>query len=160
MRLVIQANDFRRLPADVQRELIRHFAGRDLLESAPSTKESPYRWSAPIDLTHDLTVQLMHGLGKQHRSRLEHLARTDGRATMKALLKITGDSDWHVLSYFQTVVTRKLRRLMGDRENKVFLIGWDYGATKWNKDHTEILDGVYYLTDQSARCLREYFHTE
>jgi len=159
MRLVIDDADFRRLPLDMQRELVRRLGGRELLQSEPHSKTPPERWNTPIDLTHELTLQLMHGLGEDHRRRLEVFARQNGRASMKDLLKVTNDNDWHVLSYFQAVVTRKLRRILGDNEKKVFLIGWDYGATKWNKDHTQILDGVYYVSDATTQCPREHFHT-
>ena len=70
---------------------------------------------------------------------------------------MTGDKDPRVLSYFQSVVTRKLRRILGDSEKKTYLIGWDYASTKWNKEHTEILDGEYYVTRKSLSALKSFF---
>ena len=99
----------------------------------------------------------MHGLADNHRRRLEAFARNNGRITVKQLLKVTGDRDPKVLSYFQSVVTRKLRRILGDSEKKTFLIGWDYASTKWNKAHTEILDGDYYVSNRTLNALKSYF---
>lgn len=157
MRLVIEASDFRRLSADTQKELIRHFAGQHFLEVRESRRKGQYEWREPIDLNRDLTRQLMHGLADNHRQRLEAFATRGGRITQKQLLKVTGDRDARVLSYFQSVVTRKLRRILGDTEKKIYLIGWDYSATKWNKEHTEIVDGEYYITNRSLSSLKTYF---
>ena len=77
--------------------------------------------------------------------------------TQKQLLKVTGDQDPRVLSYFQSVVTRKLRRILGDSEKKTYLIGWDYASTKWNKEHTSIIDGEYYVTNRTLGALQNYF---
>lgn len=159
MRLVIEANDFRRLSADTQKELIRHFAGRSFLEAKEGRRRSNHEWREPIDLNRDLTVQLMHGLAENHRRRLEAFTRHDGRVTMKQLLKVTGDRDPRVLSYFQSVVTRKLRRILGDTEKRTYLIGWDYKSTKWNKEHTEIVDGDYYVTRKTLSALKSYFRS-
>jgi hypothetical protein len=159
MRLVIEAGDFRRLSADTQKELIRYFAGRNFLEAKEGRRRGHHEWREPIDLSHDLTVQLMHGLADNHRRRLEAFTRHDGRVTMKQLLKITGDRDPRVLSYFQSVITRKLRRILGDKEKKTYLIGWDYASTKWNRQHTEIIDGDYYVTKKTLNALKSYFRT-
>jgi hypothetical protein len=157
MRLVIEASDFRRLSADTQKELIRHFAGRNFLEVRESRRRGQQELREPIDLNHDLAVQLMHGLAENHRRRLEVFTRNGGRVTMKQLLKVTGDRDPRVLSYFQSVVTRKLRRILGDTEKRTYLIGWDYTSTKWNKEHTEILDGDYYVTRKTLGALKSFF---
>ena len=159
MRLVIEASDFRRLSADTQKELIRQFAGRSFLEVRESRRKSQYEWREPIDLNRDLTRQLMHGLSENHRRRLEAFVRHNGRITMKQLLKVTGDRDPRVLSYFQSVITRKLRRILGDTEKKIYLIGWDYASTKWNKEHTKILDGDYYVTNKTLGALKTYFRS-
>ena len=159
MRLVIEAGDFRRLSADTQKELIRYFAGRNFLEAKESRRRGHHEWREPIDLSHDLTVQLMHGLADNHRRRLEAFTRHNGRVTMKQLLKVTGDRDPRVLSYFQSVITRKLRRILGDKDKKTYLIGWDYASTKWNKQHTQIVDGDYYVTKKSLNALKSYFRT-
>ena len=157
MRLVIEANDCRRLSADTQKELIRHFAGKNFLEVRENRRRGQQEWREPIDLNHDLSVQLMHGLAENHRRRLEVFTRHDGRVSMKQLLKVTGDRDRRVLSYFQSVITRKLRRILGDSEKRTYLIGWDYASTKWNKEHTEILDGDYYVTKKTLVALKAYF---
>jgi len=157
MRLVIEANDFRRLSADTQKELIRHFAGRNFLEAKEGRRRGQYESREPIDLNRDLTLQLMHGLADNHRRRLEAFARSNGRMAMSRLLKVTGDTDPRVLSYFQSVITRKLRRILGDSEKKMYLIGWDYASTKWNKAHTEIVDGDYYVTNRTLNALKAFF---
>ena len=157
MRLIIEASDFRRLSADTQKELIRHFAGKSFLEAREGRRKGQYEWSEPIDLNRDLTMQLMHGLADNHRRRLEAFVKHGGRITQKQLLKVTGDRDARVLSYFQSVITRKLRRILGDTEKKTYLIGWDYAATKWNREHTEIVDGEYYIMSRTLNALKSYF---
>lgn len=158
MRLVIEANDFRRLSSEMQRELVKQLAGKDLTAAPVATKKSPYRWSAPIDLSPELAMQLTHGLASDHRRRLALFAKRNGRVTMRQLLKVTEEEDWRVLSYFQSVITRKLRRILGDRERKVYLIGWDYDSTKWDRKHNQILDGTYFVSPQTTETLRSHFH--
>ena len=163
MRLIIEADDFRKLSRSTQRELIEQFAGARLVAGHTPPRPGPvergpsYEWRRPVDLTHELTIQLMHGLGEPHRRRLALFARRGGSVTMKQLLKVTSDDDPKVLSYFQSVVTRKLRRIIGDEEKQALLITWDYESTKWDRTHTHIVDGIYYISDESAAMLREYF---
>ncbi len=111
MRLVIEASDFRRLSADTQKELIRHFAGRNFLEIREGRRRGQYEWREPIDLNRDLAVQLMHGLADNHRRRLEAFTRTDGRVNMKQLLEVTGDQDPRVLSFYLLYVFIEFREL-------------------------------------------------
>ena len=89
--------------------------------------------------------------------RLEAFAQANGRVSMKKLLQVTGDRDAKALSYFQSVVTRKLRRILGDSEKKTYLIGWHYASTKWNKEHTQIVDGEYYVTAKTVSALKSFF---
>jgi hypothetical protein len=159
VRLVIEASDFRRLSADTQKELIRHFAGRNFLEARESRRRGQHESREPIDLNRDLAVQLMHGLADNHRRRLQAFTRSNGRVTMKQLLKVTEDQDARVLSYFQSVITRKLRRILGDSEKKTYLIGWDYASTRWNKEHTAIIDGEYYVTNRTLSALKNHFRS-
>lgn len=158
MRLVIEGEDFRRLSSETQRDLMKLLTGKNYMEAPEPPRKSRYRLREPIDLTPELTAKLMHGLADDHRRRLEVFARNEGRVSMQELLKLTNDTDWHVLSYFQSVVTRKLRRLLPESGKNVQLIGWDYDSTQWNADHTQIVDGTYYVTGESARCLRSHFH--
>lgn len=65
---------------------------------------------------------------------------------MHDLLAVTSDSDIRVLSYFQGSVSRKLRRLLVDREKKIHLIGWACETTMWDDDHDKIVDGICYVT--------------
>ena len=51
----------------------------------------------------------------------------------------------------------KLRRLVDMPEVKVNLLGWDYDSTKWDKSHTTIVDGDYFVTRTTATSLRKYF---
>lgn len=157
MQLTIDAADFRRLTSTTQQELLSVLAGQTL-EPAKTVRKTPYRWRRPTDLSPDQIPQLMQGLSEEHRRRLKAFADSgDGRIGMKDLLAVTGDSDWHVLSYFQSVVTRKLRRILGDDSKAAHLIGWDYDTTQWNDDHTEIVDGVYYISPVTAKSLQQYF---
>lgn len=160
MQIVIEQSDFRRLSPETQREVIQLLSGRALPE-AQAQRTRPLaqgvRWRRPVDLTAELTRMLVHGLSDDHRRRLGLFANKDGRVKMSELLAINGDSDMRVLSYFEGVLTRKLRRLIDDSEKKATLLGWDYDSTKWNKDNTTIVDGVYYVTEGTAAALRDYF---
>ncbi len=51
----------------------------------------------------------------------------------------------------------KLRRLVGDNNKIVSFMMWDYDAEKWDKDHTELKDGVFYVSDATARILQQHF---
>lgn len=114
-------------------------------------------WRRPIDLTPDLATRLLHGLAENHRRRLEVFARQGERVSMHDLLAVTGDRDLRVLSYFQGALSRKLRRLLADREKKVHLIGWDYSKTKWDDEHARIVDGVCYVTEATRESLMQCF---
>ncbi len=110
-----------------------------------------------MDLSPELAARLLHGLSEPHRARLKLFARRGGRVTQRDLLKATDDRDMRVLSHFQAVLSRRLRRLLDDPEKRIHLIGWDFEATKWDKSHSDIINGVYYVTEPTARTLRGYF---
>ena len=155
MQIVIEQNEFQDLSPQTQRELLERFSGRRLADGGMRRKRAKLSWRRPVDLSPALTTKLLHGLAEPHRKRLALLAKKGGRATMKDLLKVTGDNDWHVLSHFQSVMTRRLRRLIEDPERKAELIKWDFDSTKWNRDRTAIVDGVYYLSDKTANALKQ-----
>ena len=153
MQIVIEPKDFRNLTPETQRELLARFADPKLLQPKRSARPVETTWKKPVDLNKDLAQRLVHGLSENHRKRLELFARNKGRASMKDLLAVTGDSHWRALSLFEGAMTRRLRRLIGDVEKKAHLIGWDYDSTVWDKDHKEIEDGVYYVTPKTAKAL-------
>ena len=74
---------------------------------------------------------------------------------MKELLAANGDTDMRVLSHFQSVLTRRLRRLIEDPEKKAELLKWDFDSTKWSADGTTIVDGTYYVSKRTAASLME-----
>ncbi len=157
MRIVIEQTDFRRLSAGTQRELIQAFTGKAPVAAEVPNKPGKLLWRQPMDLSPELAVRLMHGLSEPHRARLKLFARRGERVTQRELLKATDDKDMRVLSHFQAVLSRRLRRLLDDPEKRIHLIGWDFEATKWDKSHTDIINGVYYVTEPTARTLRDYF---
>ncbi len=144
MRIVIEQSDFQRLSTETQRELIEAFAGKASIAARPAKKQGKLLWRQPMDLSPDLAVRLLHGLSEPHRVRLRLFAQKRGRVTQRELLSATGDEDLRVLSHFQAVLSRRLRRLLDDPEKRIHLIGWDFAATKWDKSHTNIINGVYY----------------
>ena len=154
MQIVIEAKDFRRLSPETQRELLRKFADPKLLQPARRTAQTETTWNKPVDLDKSLAQRLVHGLSDNHRERLKIFANSKGRAHMKDLLAVTGDTHWRALSLFEGAMTRRLRRLIGDTEKKAHLIGWDYESTVWDKGHKEIKDGVYYVTPKTAKALK------
>lgn len=152
MNGVIDQADFRRLSPRTQRELIEKLAGKAMTEPKRRRSGTKLFWRRPVDLSADMTVKLLHGLAGPHRKRLELLANEIGRASLRDLLAVTG---WRVLSYFRSVLTRRLRRLIEDPERKAGLIKWDFESTKWDADGTSIVDGVYYVSPATAAALCE-----
>lgn len=156
MKLVIEQSDFRQLSGGTQQEILRQLTGGtggDPAKRRQRTDAAIY-WRRPVDLSPALTVKLIHGLGEVHRKRLEVLAKGGGRASIKKLLAVTGDSDWRVLSHFQSVLTRRLRRLLDDPEKKAELIKWDFDTTRWDRDGKTIIDGEYYTSKATAEALK------
>ncbi len=160
MRIVIEQTDFRRLSAGTQRELIAAFTGKTQAAAEAPKKAGKLLWRQPMDLSPKLAVRLLHGLSEPHRARLKLFARRGGRVTQRDLLNATDDKDMRVLSHFQAVLSRRLRRLLDDPEKLIQLIGWDFEATKWDKSHTDIINGVYYVTEPTTRVLRDYFEVK
>lgn len=157
MRLVLDQHDLRQLSAGTQKELIEFLAGKRVVNLKTAAKKTSSSWDRPIDLTPELTNKLMHGLAENHRERLKLFAQKKGRVSMRDVLAVTRDKDVRALSYFQGAVTRKLRRILDDPDKRVYLLGWDYDSTKWDRDHTTIVDGILYVTGPTANSLREYF---
>jgi len=152
MQLVIDAADFRRLSAETQAELTAVLGGRPV-EPRRQVPNAQFRWRRPVDLTPDLAVKLIHGLADEHVKRLVLFGTKDGRVAMSDLLRVTKDDDIRVLSHFEGVLTRKLRRLVNDTEKKATLFGWDYDATRWSPDGGRIVDGIYYVTEVTAQTI-------
>ncbi len=113
-------------------------------------------WRRPVDLTPDLAGRMLSGLAENHRNRLQVFAREGERVSIHDLLAVTGDSDIRVLSYFQGAVSRKLRRLLADREKKIHLMGWDFESTRWNAERTAIVDGICYVTPATRAALAHH----
>ncbi len=158
MRIVIEQSDFRRLSTATKREIIETLAGSGFLTPpAAEKKRENQLWKEPFNLTPDLAARLMHGLSEPHRVRLKLFAKKRGRVTQKDLLATTNDTDMRILSHFQAVLSRRLRRLIHDPEKRLHLIGWDFEATKWNKDKSAIEDGTYFVTDSTTAALRDCF---
>jgi hypothetical protein len=159
MQIVIDANDWQRLSAPARQELLQ-LIGRDAsAETEPRTggRQRGLRWRVPYDLTPSLAKKLLRGLSDDTVKRLKLFAWNGGRATMRDLLAVTKDSDLHVLSAFEGMVTRKLRRLIGDDNKIASLIMWDYDAEQWDADHKQLLDGVFYVSPTTAQVLQKHF---
>jgi hypothetical protein len=165
VQLVIDPADFRLLSAETQAELLRVLAGASPAatsgSSAPAAAnggqrgKAGFRWRVPYNVSTPLARKLVHGLADDALARLALFARGEGRVSMTELLAVTGDKDWHVLSNFIGVLTRKLRRLVGDDNRIISLIMWDFDAAVWDRDQKNLIDGVYYVSETTARALRE-----
>lgn len=158
MQIVIDTNDWQRLSAPARQELLQLFGS----EAAAAPPRAPveqrgFRWRVPYDLTPALAKKLLRGLSDDTIQRLKLFSRNGGRVTMRNLLAVTKDSDLHVLSAFEGTVTRKLRRLVGDGNKIASLIMWDYEAEQWDADHTELVDGVFYVSETTAQVLQRQF---
>ena len=157
MRVVIEQSDFRELSPEAQREIIQKLAGDALRPATGLASGAKLRWRQPVDLNEDMAARLLHGLSEPHKRRLELFAKKGGRVSQKDLLAVTGDTDMRTLSHFQAVLTRRLRRFLADPEKRAHLIGWDFESENWDADHTELLDGTYYVTDRTADALKSHF---
>ena len=155
MQIVINQADFKRLTAGTQKELLEQLSGSKLPGSGAPKRRAELYWRRPVDLPPSLTVKLLHGLSEVHRKRLELFAKKGPRVSMKELLAVNDDSDMRVLSHFQSVLTRRLRRLIEDPEKKAELVKWDFDSTKWSDDGTTIVDGTYYVSKRTAAALGE-----
>ena len=156
MHIMIDPGDWQRLSAPARQELLGLLGGGEAAPSQPSTNKG-FRWRVPYDLTPQLARKLMRGLSEETVKRLKLFARNGGRASMRDLLAVTKEKDLHVLSAFEGTVTRKLRRLVGDDNKIVSLMMWDYDSEQWDTDHTELLDGVFYVSAPTAQALQRYF---
>lgn len=156
MRIVIDKSDFRALSAGTQQELIERLVGTALRTGKQSRSVASLHWRKPVDLTEDMAARLLHGLSEPHRRRLELFVRQGGKVRQKELLAVNGDTDFRALSHFQAVLTRRLRRFLEDPDRRAHLIGWDFESEEWDPAHTELLDGVYYVTDRTAKALQAH----
>jgi hypothetical protein len=157
MQIVIDTSDWQRLSAPVRQELLQLLGSQPSAEPPRAAGQRGLRWRVPYDLTPALAKKLLRGLSDDTLGRLKLFARNGGRVTMRDLLAVTKDSDLHVLSAFEGVVTRKLRRLIGDDHKIASLIMWDYEAEQWDADHKELVDGVFYVSTPTAQVLQRHF---
>src|SRR5215813_6963934 len=157
MQIVIDTSDWQRLSAPVRQELLRLLGSEAPPSPRAAVEQRGFRWRVPHDLTPALAKKLLRGLSDDAVKRLKLFARNGGRVTMRDLLAVTKESDLHVLSAFEGMVTRKLRRLVGDDNKIVSLMMWDYDAERWDGDHTELLDGIFYVSQATAQALQQYF---
>jgi len=156
MQIVIDTSDWQRLSAPARQELLR-LLGSEAAPPRAAVEQRGFRWRVPHDLTPALAKKLLRGLSDDALKRLKLFARNGGRVTMRDLLAVTKDSDLHVLSAFEGMVTRKLRRLVGDDNKIVSLIMWDYDAEQWDTEHKELVDGIFYVSPATAQVLQRQF---
>ena len=157
MQLVIDQSDFARLSTAARSELLRLFGSEAQPSasaiSAPAKRN--FRWRQPHDVTPTLVRKLLKGADAATRDRLAIFARNNGRASMKQLLAVTKDKDWHALTPWEGSITRRLRRLVGDDNRIVSLMQWDYEAEVWDAGHSNLLDGVYYVSAATTKAIRK-----
>jgi hypothetical protein len=160
MQLVIDQADFSRLSSGARSELLNLLSPPTQLQSPITAARRNFRWRQPHDVTLPLLRKLLKGADAATRDRLAIFARNNGRASMKQLLAVTKDKDWHALTPWEGAITRRLRRLVGDDNRIVSLMQWDYDAEVWDSDHSHLLDGVYYLSETTTKSLRKLLGIE
>jgi hypothetical protein len=160
MQLVIDQADFSRLSSGARSELLNLLSPPTQLQSPIAATRRNFRWRQPHDVTLPLLRKLLKGADAATRDRLAIFARNNGRASMKQLLAVTKDKDWHALTPWEGAITRRLRRLVGDDNRIVSLMQWDYDAEVWDSDHSHLLDGVYYLSETTTKSLRKLLGIE
>ncbi len=158
MQLVLDASDLSRLSTAARSEILS-LLGAEPAAIAPAgaTGQRNFRWRQPHDVSLALLRKLLKGADAATRDRLATIARNNGRASMKELLAVTRDKDWHALTPWEGAITRKLRRLVGDENRIISFMQWDYDAEVWDADHSHLLDGVYYVSEATTRSLRKHF---
>jgi hypothetical protein len=160
MQLVIDQADFGRLSPGTRSELLNLLSPPTQAQSPAAATRRNFRWRQPHDVTLPLLRKLLKGADAATRDRLMVFARNNGRASMKQLLAVTKDKDWHALTPWEGGITRRLRRLVGDDNRIVSLMQWDYDAEVWDSDHSHLLDGVYYLSETTTKSLRKHLGIE
>ena len=158
MQLVIDQADFVRLSSTARSELLRLLGAEGQLSAVPAGPafaRRNFRWRQPHDVNQPLLRKLLKGADAVTRERLAVFARNNGRASMKQLLAVTKEKDWHALTPWEGAITRKLRRLVGDDNRIVSLMQWDYEAEVWDADHSHLLDGVYYVSPVTTKALHK-----
>ena len=160
MQLVIDQADFSRLSSGARSELLNLLSPPTQLQSPITAARRNFRWRQPHDVTLPLLRKLLKGADAATRDRLAIFARNNGRASMKQLLAVTKDKNWHALTPWEGAITRRLRRLVGDDNRIVSLMQWDYDAEVWDSDHSHLLDGVYYLSETTTKSLRKLLGIE
>ena len=159
MQLVIDQADFVRLSSATRGELLRLLGGETQPASAApgaaTAAKRNFRWRQPHDVNQAQLRKLLKGADAATRERLAVFARNNGRASMKQLLAVTKDKDWHALTPWEGAITRRLRRLVGDDNRIVSLMQWDYEAEVWDADHSNLLDGVYFISPATTKALRK-----
>lgn len=158
MRMVIEAEDFKRLSPATQRELLRHFAGDEWVKRVTDHEAVAVGTPGLVDLAVDQVGDLISDLPTEHRRRLQLFAQRGGRVRMSELLSATGDAERRSISRFQCAVTQKLRAVLDGDTGHAQLIGWDPSSTQWDERHADIIDGVYYVSGTTAQSLRSFFH--
>lgn len=153
MQLVINGDEFRALSQSTQRELIEVFAGKGALQAKVRRYQKRISIRQPVDISEEQAKRLFHGLSDDHSRRLELFARKSGRVRMKEILALTGETDLSATTAFQREITRRMRRLIDDPDRRAQLIAWDIDATKWDDKKTTIVDGVYYVSERTAKSL-------
>lgn len=126
-----------------------HPSPQNRVKREPTRKDeaAPDLWTRPVDLGPCMLLRLLHGLAEVHRRRLKVFARKGQHVSARDLLAVNGESDLRALSCFYCVVTRRLRGLFDDQENKIHLIGWDFAKTRWGDGHAKIVDGECYVSE-------------
>jgi hypothetical protein len=158
MQLVIDHTDFVRLSTTARSELLRLLGAEGPPTAGPAgpvAARRNFRWRQPHDVNQALLRKLLKGADAATRERLAIFARNNGRASMKQLLSVTKEKDWHALTPWEGAITRRLRRLVGDDNRIVSLMQWDYEAEVWDGDHSHLLDGVYYVSAATTKALRK-----
>jgi len=153
MQFVIDREDFRALSRSAQRELIELIAGKGALQAGKPRYRKQISIREPVDISEEQAKRLVHGLSDDHCRRLELFARKSGRVRMKEILALTDENDLSATTAFQREIIRRLRRLIDDPDKRAQLIAWDIDATKWDDKKTTIVDGVYYVSERTAKAL-------
>ncbi len=157
MRMIIEADDFRQLSRATQEELLEHFAGDEWVDRLSESQPEPAQAAKLVDLGVGQVGDLIAGLPMAHRRKLQLFAQRGGRVRVSDLLSATGDTDPGSISEFQRAVTQKLHMVLEDDATDVQLFGWDADATNTEQRRTDIVDGVYYISDTTACSLRTFF---
>lgn len=169
--IVISENDFARLSAPTQQELlgllqsgVDSAADQDALED--TMPRPPVTWDPEGEEAFPLAPreakELLRGIAPQSkailRSFCENLRNGTGWATIEELMTASGHDSPQGLMKAMPAITRRLRTVTGNKEAWIF--DWYDEDWEWDRDRKTWAKGLYFIPSPAILSLRQAFGME